>query len=112
MRARRASSRPPGRPPRDGDLCSGPGKLTQALGIELSENGSSLLRGPIRIGPRAVDWREPTLLEDTRIGISHATELRWRFCAAGNRHVSSPRPDRRRAARPQRRRRVRRTAAG
>jgi DNA-3-methyladenine glycosylase len=98
MRARRGSSRPADRPPRDQDLCSGPGKLTQALGIELSENGSSLENGPIRVGPRAGDWLEPPVLKDTRVGISQATELRWRFCAVGNPHVSSPRPDRRRAA--------------
>jgi DNA-3-methyladenine glycosylase len=99
MRARRSRTRPAGRPPRDEDLCSGPGKLTQALGIELSENGSSLERGPIRIGPRTGEWLEPLLLHGTRVGINHATELPWRFCAAGNRHVSSPRPDRRRLAR-------------
>jgi DNA-3-methyladenine glycosylase len=99
MRARRSASRPVGRPPRDEDLCSGPGKLTQALGIELSENGSSLQRGPIRIRPRAGEWLEPALLQDTRVGINHAAELRWRFSAAANRYVSSPRPDRRRAVR-------------
>jgi DNA-3-methyladenine glycosylase len=99
MRARRSASRPAGRPPRDEDLCSGPGKLTQALGIELSENGSSLENGPIRIRPRAGEWLEPALLQDTRVGINHAAELRWRFSAAGSRHVSSPRPDRRRAVR-------------
>jgi DNA-3-methyladenine glycosylase len=99
MRARRSASLPADRPPRDEDLCSGPGKLTQALGIELSENGSSLERGPIRIRPRAGEWLEPSLLEDTRVGITKAPELPWRFCAAGNPYVSSPRPDRRRAAR-------------
>jgi DNA-3-methyladenine glycosylase len=99
MRARRGASRPLGPPLRDRDLCSGPGKLTQALGIELSDNGSSLARGPIRIRPRAGEWLEPALLQDTRVGINRAIELRWRFCAAGNRHVSSPRPDPRRAAR-------------
>src|SRR5580693_6993273 len=41
-----------GRELRDAELCSGPGKLTQALGIELGENGTSLARGPVRIGPR------------------------------------------------------------
>jgi DNA-3-methyladenine glycosylase len=90
------------RRPREHDLCSGPGKLTQALGIELSQNGSSLEHGPIQISPRAGDWREPSVLQDTRVGINRATELRWRFCAAENRHVSSPRPDRRRASRPRR----------
>jgi DNA-3-methyladenine glycosylase len=99
MRARRGASRPADAPLREQDLCSGPGKLTQALGIELSENGSSLEHGPIRIGRRAGEWLEPWLLQDTRVGINRAIELRWRFSAAGNRHVSSPRPDRRRAVR-------------
>lgn len=80
------------RPARDADLCSGPGKLTQALGIWLEENGTSLSRGSIRIGPRVGHWREPTVSVGTRIGITHAVELRWRFCAAGDVNVSRPRP--------------------
>jgi DNA-3-methyladenine glycosylase len=80
------------RPARDRDLCSGPGKLTQALGIWLDDNGTSLARGPIRIGPRTGIWREPAVSIGTRIGITHAVELRWRFCASGNGHVSRPRP--------------------
>jgi DNA-3-methyladenine glycosylase len=99
MRARRGATQPADGTLRDEGLCSGPGKLTQALGIQLSENGGSLMGGPIHISPRAGDWREPSLLQDTRVGISKATELRWRFCAVGSRHVSSPRPDRRHAAR-------------
>jgi DNA-3-methyladenine glycosylase len=77
---------------REHDLCSGPGKLTQALGISLSENDSDLSNGPVRIGPRRDGWLEPPVLEGTRIGITRAVDLRWRFCAAGNRHVSRPRP--------------------
>ncbi len=73
------------------DLCSGPGKLTQALGIELSENGGDLRTGLVRIGPRAEGWDQPVVV-GTRIGITKAVELPWRFCVAGNRHVSSPRP--------------------
>ncbi|MGA2454222.1 MAG: DNA-3-methyladenine glycosylase [Solirubrobacteraceae bacterium] len=73
-------------------LCSGPGKLTQALGVSLAENGGCLSSGPVRIGPRARGWRDPPLLEGTRIGISRAVELRWRFCVAGSRHVSRPWP--------------------
>jgi DNA-3-methyladenine glycosylase len=90
MRARRGLAAQ--RPPRDRDLCSGPGKLTQALGIRLDDNGTSLLRGRIRIGPRAGYWREPTVSVGTRIGITHAVELPWRFCAAGDVNVSRPRP--------------------
>jgi DNA-3-methyladenine glycosylase len=73
------------------DLCSGPGKLTQALGIALTDNGCDLARGPVRIGPRP-DEREPAVVIGTRVGITRATELPWRFCAAGNVHVSRPRP--------------------
>jgi DNA-3-methyladenine glycosylase len=90
MRARRESSA--GRPIRDRDLCSGPGKLTQALGVTLMENGSDLTDGTIRIQERSDKWREPILIDGTRVGISKAVELRWRFCVAGNRHVSNPRP--------------------
>jgi DNA-3-methyladenine glycosylase len=99
-------------PLRDRDLCSGPGKLTQALGVGLSENASSLLDGPIVIraghgdlggfedmarrqaGCEAVSSAESELavVVGTRIGITKAVDLRWRFCAAGNPHVSRPRP--------------------
>jgi DNA-3-methyladenine glycosylase len=85
MRARRQVSS-------DRELCSGPGKLSQALGISLAENGSDLRTGPVRIYAREHDWLAPQVLDGTRIGISHAVELRWRFCAAGNHHVSKPRP--------------------
>lgn len=77
---------------REEELCSGPGKLTQAFGIELSDNGGDLYDGPIRIRPRTPEWREPDVVVGTRIGITKAVELRWRFCVAHNRHVSRPRP--------------------
>ncbi|MBI5104713.1 MAG: DNA-3-methyladenine glycosylase [Solirubrobacterales bacterium] len=72
------------------DLCSGPGKLTQALGIELAENATSLLDGPVRVLPR--EGPPPRLVAGPRIGITKAAELPWRFCAAGSRHVSKPWP--------------------
>ena len=40
------------------DLCSGPGKLTQALGIGLELNGADLIRGPIVIARRPPAWRD------------------------------------------------------
>ncbi len=95
MRARRGliGDRPTDRrSASDEDLCSGPGKLTQALGIELSENGGDLYDGPVRIHSRESAWLEPDIVEGTRIGITKAVELPWRFCAAGNPHVSRPRP--------------------
>jgi DNA-3-methyladenine glycosylase len=80
-----------GRPARDHELCSGPGKLTQALGIWLDENGGSLARGPVRVYERSRDWRAPEIAVGTRIGIAHAVELPWRFAASGDRNVSRPR---------------------
>jgi DNA-3-methyladenine glycosylase len=71
-------------------LCSGPGKLTQALGIELGHNGSDLLRGAVRIAPRQPSWMTPEVTVDRRIGITKAVELPWRFCAAGSRFLSKP----------------------
>ena len=85
MRARRGVAR-------DEELCSGPGKLTQALGIGLELNGTSLLDGPIRIEPRAPGWEAPDVAIGRRIGITKAVDLDWRFCARSNRHVSRPRP--------------------
>jgi DNA-3-methyladenine glycosylase len=90
MRARRGLIA--GRAAREEDLCSGPGKLTQALAVELSENGTPLSSGPVRVRARAGEWREPSVARGTRIGITRAVDLPWRFCAAGSRHVSRPRP--------------------
>jgi len=72
------------------DLCSGPGKLTQALGIELADNGVDLDRGPVTIAERLPQWREVEVSVDRRIGITKAVELPWRFCAAGSRFLSRP----------------------
>jgi DNA-3-methyladenine glycosylase len=85
MRGRRGVSR-------DEELCNGPGKLTQALGIGLSLNGTSLEDGPIEIMRREPEAREPRIVMGERIGISKAADLPWRFCDAGSRHVSRPWP--------------------
>ena len=71
-------------------LCSGPGKLTQALAIEMTHNQSDLLQGPIVISPRPRAWRKVRIDADTRIGITRAVELPWRFCAADSRFLSRP----------------------
>jgi DNA-3-methyladenine glycosylase len=72
------------------DLCSGPGKLTQALGIGLEMNRASLGESPFDVrGPK--DGRGQVRVETgPRIGISRATELPWRFCAAGSEYLSRP----------------------
>ena len=77
---------------REEELCSGPGKLTQALGIGLPLNGSSLVEGPIEVGSREPGSREPRIVTGQRIGITKAAELPWRFCDADSRHVSRPWP--------------------
>lgn len=71
-------------------LCSGPGKLTEALGIGLSLNGTDLIRGPIVISARPRAWRDPEVTIGRRIGITKAADLPWRFCAAGSRFLSKP----------------------
>ncbi len=72
------------------DLCSGPGKLTQALGIELADNGVDLAKGPVFISERPVGWEHPEVSADVRIGITKAAELPWRFVATGSRFLSRP----------------------
>ena len=73
------------------DLCSGPGKLTQALDIELHHNGTDLLgNGPVVLEPPADD--APAVVAGPRIGITKAADLPWRFCARGSRSVSRPWP--------------------
>ncbi|HEV3000405.1 MAG TPA: DNA-3-methyladenine glycosylase, partial [Solirubrobacteraceae bacterium] len=84
MRARRG-------PVPDRELCNGPGKLTQALGIGLDLNGTSLLGdGPILFGPRPAPAE--VVRSAPRIGISRAADLDWRFTLAGSPHVSRPFP--------------------
>jgi DNA-3-methyladenine glycosylase len=74
-------------------LCSGPGKLTQALGIELSENDTPLTgAGPVTITPPPAVWRDAEVVAGERLGITKAVELPWRFCMRDSRHVSRPWP--------------------
>lgn len=74
------------------DLCSGPGKLTQALGIGLDLNDTSLAEGPVRIGPPPAGWENARRAVSSRVGITRAMDLPWRFCALGTRCVSRPWP--------------------
>ena len=76
------------------ELCNGPGKLTQALGIGLELNDTSLLGdGPIDIlPPTAAGERPDTLAIGERIGITKAADLPWRFCDPRSRSVSRPWP--------------------
>jgi DNA-3-methyladenine glycosylase len=86
MRAVRPAAR------RDRDLCNGPAKLCQALGITGVDNGADLLAAA-PAGVRLVDDGTPPPKRPgrgTRIGISVATELRWRWWVAGEESVSRP----------------------
>jgi DNA-3-methyladenine glycosylase len=74
----------------DGELCSGPGKLTEALGVGLELNGADLGRKPFLL--LAPAGAAPAVVTGPRIGITKAVERPWRFCAAGSRFVSRPRP--------------------
>jgi DNA-3-methyladenine glycosylase len=75
----------------DTDLCSGPGKLTEALGIGLDDNDADLTRDPFLLLPPA-DGDRPEVVSGTRIGITKAIERPWRYCAAGSPYVSKPYP--------------------
>jgi DNA-3-methyladenine glycosylase len=84
MRARRGE-----RP--EEELCSGPGRLTEALGIGLGENEADLTRDPFCLLAPA-EGERPEVVAGPRIGITKAVDLPWRYCAAGSRFVSRPRP--------------------
>jgi DNA-3-methyladenine glycosylase len=66
-------------------LCSGPGKLCQALGITGEHDGLALDMAPFRLRER----RElPEILTGPRIGLTRAAELSWRYLEAGSPYVS------------------------
>ena len=70
------------------DLCSGPSKLTQALGINGDHDGCDLTSAQgISIGDDG--WAPADVTQAARIGISRGTELAWRFYDAGSSHVST-----------------------
>jgi DNA-3-methyladenine glycosylase len=73
---------------REPGLCDGPGRLTQALGVDLTKDGHDLTGGDLTIC-----WGEPPggeILATTRVGITHAAELPWRYLVSGDANVSVP----------------------
>jgi DNA-3-methyladenine glycosylase len=68
-------------------LCSGPGKLCQALGITREHDGLALDRTPFALYARRGDVEIAT---GPRIGITRAAELPWRYALAGSRFLSRP----------------------
>ena len=90
--ARSGGGGPPARDVVERDLCRGPGRLCQALGITALHDGADLVTGDR--GIRVVDdGCAPPLLPgvSVRIGLTKGVDDPWRFFVAGDRHVSGPR---------------------
>jgi DNA-3-methyladenine glycosylase len=68
-------------------LCSGPGRLCQALGVTREHDGLALDRPPFELRARSSDVE---VLRGPRIGITKAVEHPWRYGLAGSRFVSRP----------------------
>ena len=68
-------------------LCSGPGKLAQALGIDLEQNGLPLDKAPFAILPMN---QRPKIVTGPRIGITKGVDTPWRFALSGSLFVSRP----------------------
>jgi DNA-3-methyladenine glycosylase len=68
-------------------LCSGPGKLTEALGITQAHNGLALDAPPFALHAR---MERPDIVAGPRIGITKAVELPWRYGLKGSRFLSKP----------------------
>ncbi len=68
-------------------LCSGPGRLCEALGITGAHNGLALTRPPFRLLMRT---DEIALAVGPRIGITKAADHPWRYGLAGSRFLSKP----------------------
>ena len=71
----------------DRQLCSGPGKLCEAMGISRKHNGLAIDAAPLAVRARA---SEPEIVVGIRIGITKAVELPWRYGLRGSRYLSKP----------------------
>jgi DNA-3-methyladenine glycosylase len=68
-------------------LCSGPGKLCEALGLSIAHNGLPLDAPPIALYRRTT---EADVVTGVRIGITKAADLPWRFGLKGSKFLSKP----------------------
>lgn len=73
----------------DRQLCSGPGKLAQALGLDLAQNGLALDERPFALLPAE---GSPEVAIGPRIGITKGMDTPWRFVRAGSPFLSKPLP--------------------
>jgi DNA-3-methyladenine glycosylase len=69
-------------------LCSGPGKLCQALAVTRAQDGLALDLAPFAMAP----GKNAEIVTGPRIGITRAADLPWRFGEAGSRFLSRPFP--------------------
>ena len=70
-------------------LCSGPGRLCQALGVTREHDGLPLDRPPFELLPASAPVE---IVRAPRIGITKAADRPWRYLVAGSRFVSRPAP--------------------
>jgi DNA-3-methyladenine glycosylase len=70
-------------------LCSGPGRLTQALGLTGAHDGLPLDGPPFVLEPARVAVE---VVHSPRVGISRAVERPWRYSLSASPYVSRPRP--------------------
>jgi len=68
-------------------LCSGPGKLCQALAIGAEHNGAAVTAAPFAMSPAI---NPVVIAQGPRIGITAGAETPWRFAEAGSRFLSRP----------------------
>ena len=68
-------------------LCSGPGKLCEALGVTIKHNGLALDRAPFELRARE---GKPEIVIGARIGISKAVDEPWRYGLKGSPYLSKP----------------------
>lgn len=68
-------------------LCSGPGKLCEALGITIKHSELPLDAPPIALHART---GKPEIVSGVRIGITKAVDLPWRYGLKGSRFLSRP----------------------
>lgn len=73
-------------------LCSGPGRLCRALGIDRAENGLDLVRGRLLWLLEGAPVAPATISVGSRVGITSGTDRPWRFSVQGDRFVSRARP--------------------
>ena len=70
------------------DLCSGPGKLVQAMGINKHMNDWHILDSGLKIVPPKIQIADNEIITTTRIGITQGADLPYRFYLKGNKFVS------------------------